>query len=219
MPDRVKLALFNILRGHVEGQAVFDGFAGSGAIGLECASRGASRVVMVERDKKIAGVVRRNIGMLGAAPPCELVVADALGPIALSRCPDPVHLVFLDPPYRLVRERRGWDRVRAQAARLIGKLDREGYAVVRTPWPFAHPAEDSPAAPAGGVEVIDLERISEEALDELDAMTGPAAPEVVDAELGIPGAIGPETHVYRHTAVHLYMREDAVVGRDDAVPG
>ena len=209
LPDRVKLAVFNILRGHVEGEAVFDGFSGSGAIGLECASRGASRVVMVEQDKKIAGVVRQNIEMLGASPPCELVVGDALGSIALSRCPDPVHLVFLDPPYKLVREKAGWNSVRAQAAKLIGRLDDKGFAVIRTPWPFVHPVDVTPAPAATGVEVIDLAQIGDDELDRLDAATGAAKPEKADAELSIEGAVGPETHVYRHTAVHLYMRDGA----------
>ena len=53
IPDMVKEALFNILRGHPEDGAVLDCFAGTGSIGLEALSRGAPRCVFVERDKKI----------------------------------------------------------------------------------------------------------------------------------------------------------------------
>ena len=84
IPDRVKSSVFQILRGHFEGEAVFDGFAGTGAIGLEAASLGASRVVMVERDKRVAMVCEKNVETLGIGDRCEVVRGDALGPIALA---------------------------------------------------------------------------------------------------------------------------------------
>ncbi|MEM0983431.1 MAG: RsmD family RNA methyltransferase [Planctomycetota bacterium] len=209
IPDRVKLAVFNLLRGHVEGEAVFDGFSGSGAIGIEAASRGASRVVMVEKDKQVARVIDKNLRMLGAYDVCELVLGDALGPIAVARCPDPVHLIFLDPPYPLVQDPAGWDKVRRQAAKLIQKLDDTGYAVIRTPWPFVHKLETvSSEETPPKVEVIDLDEMDDEELDVFDAIAGgPSPSKTVDAEMSIEGAIGPETHSYRHTAVHLYMRD------------
>lgn len=136
MPDHVREAVFNLLRGHCEGQAVLDAFTGSGAIGLEAASRGAGRVVLIEKDRKVARVVQRNIDELGVGDRVELVVGDALGPAALVRCPNPVHLIFFDPPYPLVSTEASWRRVRTQFSRLIGRLDDGGFAVLRTPWPF-----------------------------------------------------------------------------------
>src|SRR6185436_5598593 len=105
---------FALLRGHCEGASVFDAFSGTGAIGLEAVSRGASRCVLVEKDRDAAAMLKANIESLGAADRCELVIGDALGAGAMARCPRPVHLAFFDPPYPLIRDPIGWKRVRAQ---------------------------------------------------------------------------------------------------------
>lgn len=138
IPDRVKESLFSLLRGHLDGASVFDGFAGSGAFGLEAISRGAERCVFVEKDKAVARMLERNIEMLGVGDRCELVVGDALGPGALARCPRPASIVFLDPPYPLAREPVGWKRIRVQFQRLIECLTPDGFAAIRTPWPLYH---------------------------------------------------------------------------------
>lgn len=138
MPDHVREALFNLLRGHAEGEAVLDAFAGTGAVGLEAVSRGARRCVFIERDGKMARIIEQNVRDLGVEDRCDVVKADALGPLALARAPRPVHLIFYDPPYRLVWDQGEWERARAQLGRLIQLLDDEGYAVLRTPWPAIH---------------------------------------------------------------------------------
>src|SRR5689334_13405158 len=137
IPDRVKESLFGLLRGHCEGATVFDAFAGTGALGLEAISRGAERCVFVERDKAAAEMLQQNIEALGVADRCELVTGDALGPGALARAPRPLTLAFMDPPYALVREAIGWQRVRAQMEQLVRILSDDGFAVLRTPWPFS----------------------------------------------------------------------------------
>lgn len=136
IPDRVKESLFAILRGHTEGAMVFDAFAGTGAIGLEALSRGARHCVFVERDKRIASILQKNIDNLGVRDRAELVIGDALGPGALARCPRPVKLVFLDPPYPLMRDPLGHKRIMAQLGQLVERLEPDGYAILRTPWPF-----------------------------------------------------------------------------------
>lgn len=138
MPDRVKESLFSILRGHTEGATVLDCFAGTGAVGLEALSRGAERVVFVEKDRRAADLLEKNIEALGAADECEVVRSDALGPAALARCPRPAKLIFMDPPYPLVLDPDGWTRVARQMSRLIENLAEDGYAILRTPWPFRH---------------------------------------------------------------------------------
>ena len=183
-PDSVREALFNLLRGHTEGQAVLDCFAGSGALGLEAVSRGASRCVMVERDRRTMDVLKANIDLLGVGDIAEPVLADVLGPTVLTRCPKPVHLIFFDPPYAMVRDPEQWVRVRDQFSRVMQYLDETGYAMLRTPWPFLH--ERDP--------------------DRLDRDETPRFDEV---SLEIPGAMGPETHPYGSTAVHLYMKDNA----------
>jgi len=163
LPDGVRESLFTLLRGHWEGATVFDGFAGTGSFGLEAVSRGAGRVVMVERDRAVARVLGQSAEDLGIEGRVEIVQADALGPLAVARCPNPVHVAFLDPPFAMCEDEAGWDRIRGQMARLVGLLDAEGYAMVRTPSAFS-------------------------------------------GDLAIEGGEGPETHVYRRSAVHLYMR-------------
>lgn len=148
IPDRVKESLFGLLRGNVEGAAVFDAFAGTGAIGLEAVSRGAAHCVMVERERDIGEILRKNVEALGAQDRCEVVIGDALGAGALARCPRPVGLVFFDPPYPLVRDPLGWRRLSAQFRQCIDLLTDDGFAILRTPWPFEHEIEQ----PGGGAE-------------------------------------------------------------------
>lgn len=215
LPDRVRESIFGLLRGHFEDAVVLDGFAGVGTFGLEAASRGAARVVMVERDRRVAGVLQQNVDMLRAGDFAEVVVGDALGPACLARCPTPIKIAFLDPPYDLVRTPEGWERVRGQMARIVALLGDDGYAMVRTPWPFIR-REESNAPPRarhdedddlGEIVVTDLDGLDDEALDEFEAeLAGSSPGKPVDVDLGIAGAVGPETHVYKSTAVHLYMR-------------
>ena len=61
--DRVREALFNIIRAEVEGAVVLDLFAGSGALALEAISRGAARAVLCDRSPKAVAVIRRNIAL------------------------------------------------------------------------------------------------------------------------------------------------------------
>ena len=68
---------------------------------------------------------------LGAGERCEVVVGDALGAGALARCPDPVHLIFFDPPYALMRDGERRRRVLEQLARVMGRLDPGGFAALR----------------------------------------------------------------------------------------
>lgn len=137
-PDRVRESLFQILRGHCEGNTVFEAFAGVGSIGLEAVSRGATRVVMVERDREVFRLLEQNVATLECQDKVDLVNGDALGPGALARCPRPVHLIFFDPPYAMVRDPAAWGRIKGQFERLIAMLDDTGYAVLRTPWPLFH---------------------------------------------------------------------------------
>lgn len=149
IPDRVKESLFGLLRGHCEGATVFDGFSGTGAIGLEAVSRGASHCVCVERDRHVGEILKRNVQSLGVEDRCDVVIGDALGPGALARASRPLKLAFLDPPYPLVEDPIGFRRVMTQLGSLIDLLSPDGYAVLRTPWPLRHRVEhEQPETPA-----------------------------------------------------------------------
>ena len=103
--DRARESLFNILAhadwsSGVEGRRVLDLFAGSGALGLEAMSRGATFALFVETDSAARGAIRDNIETLGLFGTTRIHRRDAtdLGvkPAGLG---DPFDLVFLDPPY------------------------------------------------------------------------------------------------------------------------
>lgn len=100
--DRAREAVFSILGSrlspHFEGMKVLDLFAGTGALGLEALSRGASSAVFVDTGAEARGLIRDHIEAFGIAGIAKLLRRDAtaLGPAGTM---GPVDLVFLDPPY------------------------------------------------------------------------------------------------------------------------
>ena len=97
--DRQRETLFNWLQCEVPGARCLDLFAGSGALGLEAASRAASRVILVEADPVAAQALRANCARLGADG-VEVVTTDALAWLARPALPaEACAIVFLDPPF------------------------------------------------------------------------------------------------------------------------
>lgn len=102
--DKVRQAVFDVLGGAVEGCRVLDLFAGSGAFGLEAASRGARAVCFIDRDRRSSAVVEVNIKKLGLDSEKDIEVEnhvqDAVRAIGiLAKRKKLFDLVFLDPPY------------------------------------------------------------------------------------------------------------------------
>ncbi len=97
--DRVREAIGNALHslGAIEGATVLDLFAGSGALGIEALSRGASHATFVERDRAAVALVQRNLDALGLVDQATVVRADARR--WLQGAHGPFDLAFLDPPY------------------------------------------------------------------------------------------------------------------------
>jgi 16S rRNA (guanine966-N2)-methyltransferase len=95
-PDRVRETLFNWLGQDLPGWACLDLFAGSGALGFEAASRGAARVVLIEREAKAVRALEANRTTLGASQ-LEIVRADALAWLAHNHVA--FDLIFVDPPF------------------------------------------------------------------------------------------------------------------------
>lgn len=96
--DRVRETLFNWLQMDLPGSRCLDLFAGSGALGLEAASRGASKVVMVDNDSKTVEMLSSNIDLLSAQQ-SEAICSDAIS--FLQNCDFMFDVVFIDPPYRM----------------------------------------------------------------------------------------------------------------------
>jgi 16S rRNA (guanine966-N2)-methyltransferase len=99
--DKVKEALFSILAPHMPADGFLDLYAGTGQIGLEAASRGAARVVMVENAPASLAAVRINISKTHLAEQVELLAGDAAAILPrLAAQGRRFDLIFLDPPYR-----------------------------------------------------------------------------------------------------------------------
>ena len=99
--DRVKEAAFGSLQFAIPGSRVLDLFSGSGNLGLEAASRGASHVVMNDYDAACAAIIRRNAASLGLTDSVRVLCGDYLAVIGqLDREGESFDIVFLDPPYR-----------------------------------------------------------------------------------------------------------------------
>lgn len=132
-PDRLRETLFNWLGPGIEGARCLDLFAGSGALGLEALSRGASEVVLVERSARAARALQEVATALGAGASARVVRADALH--WLRTAPDaPFDVVFVDPPFAL----GAWQQV-------LDALERPGWltrqALVFVEHPCRHPLD------------------------------------------------------------------------------
>ncbi len=100
---RVREALFSLLDsrlGGFQGLRVLDLFAGSGSLGIEALSRGASLAWFVEMNRKAAHVLAGNLKALGADPGSWRLFTEDVSQVLRRPPPEPFDLVFADPPYR-----------------------------------------------------------------------------------------------------------------------
>ena len=97
--DRVKESLFNIIYDKIEDSVVLDLFSGSGAIGLEFASRGARKVYLCDKSKEACKIIEKNIEKTHLAEKVELFNTDFLNTIKKLENKK-VDIVYLDPPYK-----------------------------------------------------------------------------------------------------------------------
>ena len=135
--DRVKQSLFDRLmaQDRIEGAVVADIFAGTGSMGLECVSRGASHVTFVELDRDAAVRLKKNLAALKLRRhEATLIRQDALGRGWLHGLGDRrFSLIFVDPPYPMMRHPTQGARVLRQIDRLRDHATEDALLVVRTP--------------------------------------------------------------------------------------
>lgn len=145
--DRVRETLFNWLQAHVAGARCLDLFAGTGALGLEALSRGASRAVFVERDGRLAEALREVSNAWPGAERMRVVEADALA--WLDACREPFDLVFVDPPFA--------ERLHARVLERLGgdRLAPGGLVYVE------HGGDDEEPAPGTGFAVVRNKRVGQ----------------------------------------------------------
>ena len=97
--DKLRETLFNILAPRIEGAVVADGFAGTGALGIEALSRGAAHVTFVERDRRAVALLKANLAACGIVADYNVAQGDVAA--ALTNAGAAFDLILLDPPYDL----------------------------------------------------------------------------------------------------------------------
>jgi len=134
--DRAKQSIFDVLAPLLPDARVYDCFAGTGSFGLEALSRGSAHATFFEQHRPTAAVLRRNVDLLGVGGRSVIVTADLFRHLdATAAEPPGVDVVFLDPPYRFLRERP--DELRRLAGALVARHLAPGGLVV-----FRHDAAD-----------------------------------------------------------------------------
>ncbi len=106
MKDDIREAVFNLIGGWVPGRAVFDLFSGTGAMGLEAISRGASQAFLIERHFPTIRIIRENVQSLGQDLPVNIVAEDTFFWVRhfledTDQLPAEPWLVFCCPPYEM----------------------------------------------------------------------------------------------------------------------
>lgn len=123
MQDKVKGALFSVIRDRLKGSICLDGFSGTGSIGLEALSRGADRCVFVDEFYPAVKVIRANVAKCGADDKSVVLHREFnRAVIDLAKQGVRFDLIFLDPPYRLLEERNPLKVVRKRGVLKPGGL-------------------------------------------------------------------------------------------------
>src|SRR5687767_14823586 len=97
--DKLRETLFNILSPRIDGARVVDGFAGTGAVGIEALSRGAAHVLFIERDRRAAALIASNLDRCGVKQGYTIECGDVASVLRRSPGATERDLVLLDPPY------------------------------------------------------------------------------------------------------------------------
>jgi 16S rRNA (guanine966-N2)-methyltransferase len=105
--DRLKETLFDVLQTEIEGRKFLDCYAGTGSIGIEALSRGASYVAFIESSARAARVLRENLRQLGLFPSAQCLLLNKPveeGLKIMEKAELKFDIVFLDPPYAAAEE-------------------------------------------------------------------------------------------------------------------
>ncbi|MCR5649764.1 MAG: 16S rRNA (guanine(966)-N(2))-methyltransferase RsmD [Lachnospiraceae bacterium] len=97
--DRYKETLFNTIQGYVPDSRFLDLFAGTGSIGIEALSRGASHCTFVENDREAVKVINENLKITHLEDKADVMTSDVLGGLLMIEKQGPFDVIFMDPPY------------------------------------------------------------------------------------------------------------------------
>ena len=122
--DRVKESLFNILTGRVEGARVLDLFSGTGSLAIECLSRGADWVDLVESHRKSVAIIRENLALLGLREGYKIFAVDVFKYLRDYVGPE-YDVILCDPPFT-----KSWAHSLAQEIGAMDLLAPDGRLVI-----------------------------------------------------------------------------------------
>lgn len=148
MSDRIRGSLFNSLAKSIQDSDVLDAFAGSGVMGLEALSRGASSVTFVERDQKASGIIADNIAKLGVQNRVKVIK----GSVSMwcSEAAKKYDIILADPPYN--------DMQLSSVKKLFGLLNSGGYLVL------SYPTKSQIIEPEDGIELVETRSFGDASL-------------------------------------------------------
>jgi len=125
--DKLRATLFNVLAARVPAARVLDGYAGTGAVGIEALSRGAAHVTFLEQDRRAAGLIAENLSQCGVENGYAIIrapVSRAVAALEVDPALVPFDIILLDPPYdqppsRVLAEVGSHDRLLAPGGILV----------------------------------------------------------------------------------------------------
>jgi 16S rRNA (guanine(966)-N(2))-methyltransferase RsmD len=97
--DKLRETLFNILAPRLEDARVLDGYAGTGAVGIEALSRGAAHVTFIERDRRAVALIEANLAACQVVQGYTIECGDLVAVLPRRSADGPFDLILLDPPY------------------------------------------------------------------------------------------------------------------------
>jgi 16S rRNA (guanine(966)-N(2))-methyltransferase RsmD len=97
--DKLRETLFNVLAPRIDGARLLDGYAGTGAVGIEALSRGAAHVTFVERDGRAVRLIERNLARASLAADRHVIIRAEIGGAVSRLTTQLFDIIFLDPPY------------------------------------------------------------------------------------------------------------------------
>ena len=97
--DKLRETLFNILSPRITGASVLDAYAGTGAVGIEALSRGASRVTFIERDRRAQALIAANLAHCGVPQDAYVIIRASVGRALDDLHPASFDIMIFDPPY------------------------------------------------------------------------------------------------------------------------
>jgi len=157
MRDFVREAVFSMLGERVSGARVLDLFAGSGSLGLEALSRGASCAVFVDRGKESTRIIQENLDKLGMSGRGSVVRCEIRDYLRKGRRPEqPFDLIFIDPPYKIEVNYR---------EEMLKRLAEEGFLSPSAVLVIEAPLRSSIPSPPPGMRFRERRKYGETAVD------------------------------------------------------